>query len=156
MSHAPLTIRPALPEEQSVLENIQRRASLAWEEDRAALLAHPDAIEVPVGQIEAGCVYVAESGSDVVGFGVIVPRPDGDMEVDGVFVEPTDWKKGIGRTLIQEAERRAAIHGANSLRVVANPRTESFYAACGFARIGEIETRFGIGLIMCKAVGCAA
>ncbi len=39
------SIRDARPDEASALEALQRRASDVWEEDRAQLAAHPDAIE---------------------------------------------------------------------------------------------------------------
>ena len=55
------TFRLATPAERSALEELQRRASLIWEEDRDALLAHPDAIELPLEQITDGHTIVAES-----------------------------------------------------------------------------------------------
>lgn len=54
-----LSIRIALPSEKLELERLQRRASLANERDRDALLAHPDAIEVPLEQIAGGRVFVS-------------------------------------------------------------------------------------------------
>ena len=46
-----LTIRLARPEEREDLEALQRRASLANENDRPHLEAHPDAIHLPPAQI---------------------------------------------------------------------------------------------------------
>ncbi len=49
-------IRPALISERSELEDLQLRASLNDAGDRDAILAHPDAIELPLQQIAgAGC-----------------------------------------------------------------------------------------------------
>ena len=55
------TFRLAGPAERSALEDLQRRASLIWEEDRDALLANPDAIELPLEQITGGRTIVAEN-----------------------------------------------------------------------------------------------
>ena len=55
------TFRLAVPTERSALEELQRRASLIWEEDREALLANPDAIELPLEQITDGRTIVAEA-----------------------------------------------------------------------------------------------
>lgn len=55
------TFRLAIAPERSALEDLQRRASLIWEEDREALLAHPDAIELPIEQITTGRTMVAEA-----------------------------------------------------------------------------------------------
>jgi GNAT superfamily N-acetyltransferase len=123
-----------------------------WEEDRVALLAHPDAIELPAGQISSGRTFVIELGNKVVGFAVILPRPDGDADLDGLFVEPDNWRTGMGTVLIEEAARRAADEGASFLYVLGNPRAKGFYASCGFEVIGEAPTRFGTGLTMRRAV----
>ena len=77
------TFRLATPAERSALEELQRRASLIWEEDRDALLAHPDAIELPLEQITDGRTIVAESVGELLGFAVVLPREDGDAELDG-------------------------------------------------------------------------
>ena len=101
------TFRLAVPAERSALEELQRRASLIWEEDRAALLANPDAIELPLEQITGGRTVVAESAGQLLGFSVVLPRDDGDAELDGLFVEPTYWRHGLGRALVEQAERIA-------------------------------------------------
>jgi Histone acetyltransferase len=134
--------RLAIPAERRALEELQRRASLVWEEDRDALLANPDAIELPLQQITAGRTIVAESIGEVLGFAVVLRRDDGDAELDGLFVEPTQWRHGIGRALVAEAERIATHDGAASLWVIANTRALDFYRACGFVTVGEAQTRF--------------
>ena len=121
-----------------------------WEDYRQALLAHPDAIELPLEHIEAGRTYVAERDGQILGFSVVLPRPDADAELDGLFVEPSFWKQGIGRRLVLEAERLAASRGAKFLYVVGNPKARGFYESCHFEFIGEEPTRFGTGLTMRK------
>jgi GNAT superfamily N-acetyltransferase len=150
--HAEINVRRARNDEQKPLEKLQRRASLIWEEYRAALLAHPDAIELPLEQIETGRVFVAERNGEVLGFSVVLARPDGDAELDGLFVEPAIWGRGIGRLLVQEAGRLAASEGAKAFCVTANPRAQGFYAACAFDLVGRKETRFGVGLAMRKGL----
>jgi GNAT superfamily N-acetyltransferase len=59
---------------------------------------------------------------------VVLPRPDGDAELDGLFVEPGLWKRGIGRLLVRHAERQAMGEGATSLCVVANPHSSIWSA----------------------------
>lgn len=139
---ATATFRLALPAERYALEELQRRASLVWEEDREALLAHPDAIELPLEQITSGRTVVAESVGELLGFAVVLRRDDGDAELDGLFVEPTQWRLGIGRALVDEAERIARAEGAASLWVTANTRALGFYDSCGFVKVGEVATRF--------------
>jgi GNAT superfamily N-acetyltransferase len=113
-----------------------------WEEDRDALLANPDAIELPLEQITAGRTIVAESVGELLGFAVVLRRDDGDAELDGLFVDPAQWRHGIGRALLEHTERIATSDGAASLWVTANTRALEFYGACGFVTVGEIATRF--------------
>lgn len=145
-------IRPARPDEQTALESLQRRASLNNPGDRAALLANPDAIAVPIEQIEEGCVFVAERDGVVIGFAAVVPRSDGGAELDALFVEPPLWKQGIGRQLVEHVAHIARLRAATFLHVIGNPHAEGFYLSSGFRASGTVETRFGVGLDMRRAL----
>jgi len=147
-----LTIRLARADERPMLIGLQRQASLMWEEDRAALLAEPDAIDIPPGQIAEGRVHVCERDGAVVGFSVVVLRDDGGAELDGLFVDPAAWRQGIGRWLMHHSEAVAREAGASSLNVVANKRAAGFYLACGFQVLGEVPTRFSMAWSMVKAL----
>ena len=92
----PLLIRRAVPRERPELEALQLRSSLNNPGDRDALLANPDAIELPIEQISSGQVFVGESEGKIVAFAAVLPRPDGGTELDGLFVEPYKWRNGIG------------------------------------------------------------
>ncbi|HEY4114119.1 MAG TPA: GNAT family N-acetyltransferase [Rhizomicrobium sp.] len=147
---AAIQIRPARVEERGALEDLQRRASLAWEEYREALLAHPDAIALPEAQIADGRVAVAEVNGEITGFVVVLPRADGEAELDGLFVEPAHWGKWIGRLLVEQAERMARAIGGPALHVIANPQALGFYEKCGFVEQRRAETRFGPAIAMSK------
>ena len=143
-----LLIRVAQESERAALESLQMRASLAWEEYRDALLAHPEAVQLPPDRISAGHVFVAQDGADILGFCVVLPREDGDAEIDGCFVDPACWRGGVGSRLVQHARRIAAGRGAALLHVVATPRGQRFYESCGFEPTGDTPTRFGPALAM--------
>jgi len=143
-----LLIRRAKVSEQKELESLQLRASLTNAGDHDALLAHPDAIEVPIAQIAAGRVFVAEWNGEVVGFAAVEPRLDGESELDALFVDPKVRRRGIGRLLIKHCAGIARRRESVALYVVGNPHAEDFYVACGFNLIGTTNTRFGPGLLM--------
>lgn len=143
-----LVIRRALRSERSILEELQRRASLANPGDRDALLAHPDAIALPVEYISQGHVFVAERDGEVVGFAAVLPRPDGNAELDALFVDPVLWKRGVGRLLVDHCACVARDRASRTLHVVGNPHAEGFYLACGFRTTETVDTRFGPGLAM--------
>src|SRR5439155_23723203 len=73
MTHNVL-IRPAVMSERQALESLQRRASLNNPGDREALLANPDAIELPPDQIAVGQVFIEESDGAIVGFSDVLHR----------------------------------------------------------------------------------
>lgn len=147
-----ITIRLAAEGERSTLERLQWRASLANSGDRDALLTHPEAVALPADQITDGHVFVAERGSLVVGFATVLPRPDGNAELDALFVEPVLWRGGVGRLLVDHCVDVARRRSSRILHVVGNPHAEGFYIACGFHTAGTVDTRFGPGLAMERAL----
>ncbi len=147
-----VSFRAAATSEKRQLEALQWRASLNNPGDREALLGNPDAIEIPLGQLEGGLVFVAESAGAIVGFAAIVTRRDGDAELDALFVEPDLWRRGYGRALVQHCADVARRRGSASLHVLGNPHARAFYGACGFEVLGSEPTRFGVGLRMRKTL----
>ncbi|WP_207627171.1 GNAT family N-acetyltransferase [Photorhabdus tasmaniensis] len=147
-----ITIRLARITEQAALEALQLRASLMWEEDRELLLANPHMIELPIEHIAAEYVYVVEQAGVILGFSVVLPRSDGDAELDGLFVEPTVWHQGVGRQLVKIALNNVHTEGGISLRVLANPQAAGFYIALGFERLEEENTQLGTAILMIKYI----
>ena len=145
---AELSIRMARPEEREALEGLQRRASLALEEYRRQLEAEPDAIHLPAEQIERGEVIIAELGDHLAGFAAVLVGERG-AELDGLFVEPALWRRGIGAALVDVAVHEARRQGL-AMMVTANPSAREFYERCGFTAEGEAETRFGPALRMSR------
>lgn len=143
-----VTIRLARADERELLEALQLRASLANPGDRASVLAHPGVITIPSRQIADGQVFVAEHAGTVLGFSAVADRDDGQTELDGLFVEPSRWRGGVGRRLVERAMEYGRDHSAGWLHVIGNPHAEGFYEACGFETIGTWETEFGPGLLM--------
>jgi GNAT superfamily N-acetyltransferase len=139
-----LTIRLARPEEREELEALQRRASLALPDYREQLEANPDAIHLPPAQVANGQVVVAELDGRIVGFAAVVGG-----ELDGLFVEPHLWRRGVGAVLVDEATHQARRKGL-ALTVIANPAARHFYERCGFSLEGEARTRFGPGFRMSR------
>jgi len=139
-----LTLRRARPDERRALEDLQWRASLELPDYRRQLIANPDAVHLPPAQIANGQVIVAEIDGSVAGFAAVVGG-----ELDGLFVEPDLWGRGVGRALIEEATHEARRRGL-ALKVIANPSVRRFYESCGFSSEGEVQTRFGPAIRMTK------
>ena len=114
------------------------------------MLAHPDAIVIPEEQIARGLMFVAEIRNEMVGFAAIEPRPDGDVDLDALFVDPRLQRQGIGRALVNHCGLIAQGRGSKAIRVVGNPHAAAFYESSGFKTCGTVQTRFGLGLLMYK------
>lgn len=147
-------IRLARPDDRRELVELQRRASLTWDEVRDYFIEHPEIIDLDPEMIARNEVFVAEIGDRIVGFATIVAHEGNDAELEGIFVEPSEWRKGIGTALLHQIEREAAAWGANRLHVIANPTAEAFYSRAGFEVTGQKKMPLGpMALLMVKPVG---
>jgi GNAT superfamily N-acetyltransferase len=131
-----------------LLEALQRRASDVWEEYRDQLAANPDAIELPPEAVRERRVRVAVAETQPIGFSVVLALRKAACELDGLFVEPDEMRRGVGRALLLDAAERARIQGARRIEVIANPRAVGFYEKLGFLAGEQVPTRFGPGLRM--------
>lgn len=149
---ASIRIRQGELLEREHLEELQRRASLSNSGDAPRLIEHPEAIELPSWQLASGRVTVAESATCTLGFGVSLAPVRGAAELAGIFVEPTWWRQGVGRHLMQACIARARSEAAGLIAVVVNGHAEPFYKACGFAVTGTTTTHFGPAFLMSLAL----
>lgn len=137
-------IRLAWPSERVALGELHRRSSYVWEEDRANLEAHPDALGVAREAIDAGRVRVALGpGGELFGFSVVADGAAGVCELEDLFVDPDVMRQGVGRALVEDAAARAHATGYREMTVVAHPRNFGFYGSVGFVPGEAVSTRFG-------------
>ena len=150
-----LDIRLARPDDRLKLIELQRRAAPATEtgEILQKLLEQPELFDIDDELIAGNQVFVAHRQGHIVGFATIVADEGNDAELESLFVEPTEWRKGVGRALVRQIEREAINWRAPRLRVIANENAVSFYEAVGFSSIGEQVTPLGpLARIMVRAL----
>ena len=87
------------------------RASRALPEYRAQLEANPEALHLPLEQIQCGQVVVAEGVDRVAGFAVIVVGPD-SAELEGLFDE---IRLPYANATLRALRETLAIEGARGL-----------------------------------------
>ena len=120
---------------------------------RQQLLDNPDLISLDEEMLANNEVLVAKVGDRIVGFATIVAHDGNDAELEGLFVEPSEWRKGVGSALVRAIEREAAAWGASRIHVLANEHAQAFYEAVGFNKIGEKRTELGpMAAMMVKPV----
>jgi len=154
VSHA-VTIRQARPEDRARLNEVMKYASLAVEsgEILTRLLEAPEHLEVDPELIDAGRVVLAESGGVTVGFASHSIQCGNSAELEGLFVHPDYWRRGIGRLLLGAVEQHLAARHIRTMRVVAAAGAVSFYESAGFSIIGEERTSLGpVVPVMTKSI----
>lgn len=137
----PATLRSGRPSDQpQLLAIVWATVMVGDAEDRAALVARPDLVEVPLEHVTGETCVVAEVDGTPAGFATVLPRPDGEAELDGLFVHPDRQRLGLGRALVASAADLARAMGARVLHVIANDDASAFYRAVGFIETGMAPT----------------
>jgi GNAT superfamily N-acetyltransferase len=153
-------IREARPDESSTLAEIQRDASLA-------ALAHifpPELYPYPIDDVTQrwedsladGQITVLVAEEDDTAAGVAGYR---DEWLDGLYVLPQFWSRGVGRALHDEALERLRAAGCERCHLWVlehNERARRFYERLGWAENGTsrvvpfppkpIDVGYSIGL----------
>lgn len=145
----PFLIRPARGEDRDALGALKLRSSLAWGDHVEEPRTLAEAREVSLAHMPH--VIVAEIEGAIVGFAtVLLGEPGGKAELEDLFVAPEQWRRGVGRKLLAEAERRAMDGGARAMHVVAGERARPFYEASGYRLAGTIMTELEPAAELCK------
>ncbi len=121
-----------------MLRELFRRSSLSNDGDRAALLAHPEALELSALGVEEGRTRVAVADGRIAGFATLL-----GSELEDLFVDPGWMRRGIGRALVADAVAVARAQGLERIEVTANDHALAFYESVGFVLEGTVETELG-------------
>ena len=87
--------------------------------------------------------FVVEDAGELVGFASVGAARDGEAEKEAelyaIYLHPSRWDRGIGRTLLQRAEesmRSSGFREAVLWVLAGNERGERFYRAAGWEHDG--------------------
>jgi len=136
---SPYSIRDASIEEQRELTQLCVRATMQTGYDEAFIDRVMPGLTIAVPLIAGGCVQVAQRGADeVVGVVTVTTTAlQGIALLYGIYVEPTHWRREVGRVLFRAAANRAKALKAGALMIYSEPSAEGFYRRMGATRIGE-------------------
>ena len=84
-----------------------------------------------------GAFVIAFLDGQPVGCGAVRPSGNGVVEINRIYVNPTMRRRGVGRALLGELERLAALHGNHLIRLETGNRQAAaiaLYESCGFHR----------------------
>jgi N-acetylglutamate synthase-like GNAT family acetyltransferase len=143
-------IREARRSEQRELTRLCVRATLKAGYDEAFIDRVMPALTVTLPAIDANAVQVAiqESGAAI---GVVAVTPtalQGIALLASMFVDPSCWRRGIGRALFSTAVDLARTLNAGALMIYAEPSAQGFYQRMGAIRIGEGPFYFSPEIIL--------
>ena len=106
---------------------------------------------------QGGEFLLVEDGASgrVVAFAHMLPNTDSssniDFEISKLYVSPEACRKGVGKRLYRELERRALREGGCSIGLKSSLNAVPFYEACGMELTG-VESLYEAGeaLLECK------
>src|SRR3954452_19410443 len=96
------SIRPATEDDLDVLRDLFRRSSLSNDNDRANLLAAPEALHwAGDGITERRTRVAVDENGKLLGFATLADG-DGGQELVDLFVDPDEMRKGVATRLVLE------------------------------------------------------
>jgi GNAT superfamily N-acetyltransferase len=142
-------IRSARLDDLSVLGDIERAAGAAFRRLGMAAVADADPLSVSelIGFQAAGRAWVAVDEADVPVAYLLVEVVDGNGHIEQVSVHPDLARRGLGRTLLDAADRWAARCGLSALTLTTYadvPWNAPYYARLGFAIVAEGDLTEGL------------
>lgn len=80
----------------------------------------------------------------ILGCLMLTPHEGGEIQMRQVAVKPEQQGTGLGRALVDEAERRAKELGFTRMMLHARDKAIGFYERLGYAREGDLFMEVGI------------
>jgi GNAT superfamily N-acetyltransferase len=150
-----VTVRPAAAADLPAMERAKREAGItAWPHilppEVVEQLPFPErwtsAVTAPPARTAA---LVGELAGDVIGFAILRPSADDDAtgetgELDGLYVAPGAWGRGVGRALLSAALGQLRSDGfshATLWTAVDNHRPRRIYETGGWRLDGTVRHR---------------
>jgi GNAT superfamily N-acetyltransferase len=146
------TIREAEAQEQRELTRLCVRATVHAGQDEAFIDRVMPLLTISLPMIMSGSVRVAQGESgEIAGVAVAVPTAlSGIALLYSLYVEPAQWKRGVGRSLFAAAAARAQALKAGALMIYAHPWAQGFYQRLGAIRIGEAPLPYSPEIIQAQ------
>lgn len=135
-------IREAYTGEAGLLSALALRSKAHWGYSKDFLEACRAELTVDASRIgsENYRCFVAVEDDSISGFYTLASIPEGDWELEALFVEPDRIGTGIGRSLIRHAVHLLSARGAVRLTIQGDPNATDFYRAAGARQVGTRES----------------
>ena len=131
-------IRPAAPDEASVLTTIAHDAKRHWGYPEHWIKHWESDLTISSDFIRDNHVYVAEEDGEIQGF-YALSVTGAKAELEHMWVTPDRIGTGVGKELFLDAMERAAELNVNAVEMSADPNAAGFYRRMGATQIGETD-----------------
>lgn len=136
-----IAIRDAVLADMPQLQGVFERASLSNENDRAAILEHPEWLELSENGVREGRMRVAvDESNSVIGFATYLIS-DGAVELEDLFVDLPWRRQRVGEALVLDIAALVGELNFGVLEVTANPHAMAFYEHMGFVITRTVDTQ---------------
>ena len=88
-----------------------------------------------LSEARKGYTIVLEYKGKIVGTGTLL-----DIEIQGVFIQPSYQRKGFGKLIMQKLEEQASVKGIKILNLFSTDVSKGFYDSIGYTTIYEYFT----------------
>ena len=129
-------------EDAESLTRIALAAKAMWGYDDAFMAACRDELAVTNARLDDPDLSyeLAEVHGQVTGFSAVENLGPGRFELEALFVDPDQVRRGTGRVLLERAVSRIGVAGGGALVVQSDPHAAAFYRACNALQVGERES----------------
>lgn len=139
-----IRLRRATPNEAEALTHLAMLSKQSWGYDAAFMHRVAGDMLVTEHEIATSHCIVAEVDGTLAAY--VLVRMDGkEAFLRDLFVHPGLFRRGLGRTLFEEALRYARANNARRLKLDSDPNAEAFYERLGMVRTGTVVSIAGNG-----------
>ncbi|MCA9218621.1 MAG: GNAT family N-acetyltransferase [Planctomycetales bacterium] len=133
-------IRKAIGGDAETITELAIRSKSHWGYSEPQMATFRSELTLTPELMESRSVFVAESERAIVGYYSLCLNEHGNLELEHMFVEPSQMRRGIGTLLFEHARRVAIELGFTQMDIQSDPNARQFYLKLGAALVKEIPS----------------
>ena len=135
-----LHIRPAWSTEAEDISALAIRSKAHWGYTEEQMAVFREELTVTGEHITPKRTHVLEADGVIAGFYTLVPHDASTIELEHLFIEPTQLRQGYGSQLFWHAAQTAQRAAFQLLVIQSDPHAAGFYTALGARLTREIPS----------------
>jgi len=111
-----------------------------WGYSNELIKTWEDDLKVTSKMIEEPHVFNFMIDEEIRGFYILNLPIENNIELEFLFIDPVFIGKGVGKTLLMSAFKKAISLGCTTIKILSDPNATSFYEKQGFKTIDKKES----------------